>query len=146
QLDKTQIDTSVKSDGLIPAIKGYTPPAGVGPVYQAGYQLYQQALAKNAVVHAFRWETADDGLLPGLTDKVDAAAQDLITGRKTPAEPCQSLDTEWSKASCPAAAPGGAAAARCCRGCGTSPRSARPACWCTCASCWPRSRSASATA
>jgi multiple sugar transport system substrate-binding protein len=99
QLDKTQIDTSVKSDGLIPAIKGYTPPSDVGAVYKAGYDLYQQALAKNAVVHTFRWETADDGLLPGMTDKLDAAAQDLIIGRKTVAQACQFLDTEWSKAS-----------------------------------------------
>lgn len=99
QLDKTQLDLSVKSDGLIPAIKGYTPPTDTGPVYKAGYQLYQEALAANAVVHAFRWETADDGLLPGMTDKVDAAAQDLVTGRKTPAQACAFLDAEWQKAS-----------------------------------------------
>jgi multiple sugar transport system substrate-binding protein len=99
QLDKAQIDTSVRSDGLIPAINGYTPPSDVGPVYQAGYQLYEEAFKQNAVVHAFRWETADDGLLPGMTDKVDQAAQDLITGRKTVAQACAFLDTEWSKAS-----------------------------------------------
>jgi ABC-type glycerol-3-phosphate transport system substrate-binding protein len=99
QLDKTQLDASVKADGLIPAIKGYTPPADTGPVYKAGYTLYQQALAKGAVVHAFRWETADDGLLPGMTDKLDAAAQDLITGRKNPAAAAKYLDAEWAKAS-----------------------------------------------
>lgn len=98
QLDKTQLDDSVKADGLIPAIKGYTPPADTGAVFKAGYGLYQQAVAKNAVVHAFRWETADDGLLPGMTDKVDAAAQDLITGRKTPAQAATYLDDEWAKA------------------------------------------------
>jgi len=99
QLDKTQIDTSVKADGLIPAINGYTPPSDVGPVYQAGFQLYEEAVKQNAVVHTFRWETADDGLLPGMTDKVDQAAQDLITGRKTAGQACAFLDTEWSKAS-----------------------------------------------
>ncbi|AZM48732.1 ABC transporter substrate-binding protein [Streptomyces sp. WAC 06738] len=98
QLDKTQLDASVKADGLIPAIKGYQPPADVGPVYKAGYDLYQEALAKDAVVHAFRFETADDGLLPGVTDKVDAVAQDLITGRKSPAEAADYLDDEWAKA------------------------------------------------
>ncbi|MEV6009698.1 extracellular solute-binding protein [Streptomyces sp. NPDC051976] len=98
QLDKTQLDASVKADGLIPAIKGYTPPADTGPVFKAGYDLYQQAVGKNAVVHAFRWETADDGLLPGMADKVDAAAQDLITGRKTPAQAAAYLDGEWAKA------------------------------------------------
>jgi ABC-type glycerol-3-phosphate transport system substrate-binding protein len=99
QLDKTQIDTSVKSDGLIPAINGYQIPSDVGPVYKAGYDLYEQAFGQHAVVHAFRWETADDGLLPGTADKVDQAAQDLITGRKTPAQACAFLDAEWSKAS-----------------------------------------------
>ena len=98
QLDKTQLDASVKADGLIPAIKGYQPPDTVGKVYRAGYDLYQEGVAKNEVVHAFRWETADDGLLPGMTDKVDAAAQDLITGRKKPAQAAAFLDAEWAKA------------------------------------------------
>src|SRR3954470_15054064 len=98
QLDKTQLDASVKADGLIPAIRGYTPPSTVGPGYRAGYDLYQQAVAKNDVVHAFRWETADDGLLPGMTDKVDAAAQDLISGRKNAAQAAAFLDAQWAKA------------------------------------------------
>ena len=33
-----------------------------------------------------------------MTDKVDAAAQDLITGRKTAAQAAAYLDTEWAKA------------------------------------------------
>ncbi|WP_331773414.1 extracellular solute-binding protein (plasmid) [Embleya sp. NBC_00888] len=98
QLDKTQLDASVKADGLIPAIKGYTPPADTGAVYKAGYDLYEQAVSNHAVVNAFRWETADDGLLPGMSDKVDAAAQDLITGRKTPEQAAAYLDDEWAKA------------------------------------------------
>lgn len=98
QLDKDQLDASVKADGLFPAIKGYTPPADVGPVFKAGYDLYTEAVQQNAVVHAFRWETADDGLLSGLKDKVDQAAQDVITGRKSVADASAFLDTEWAKA------------------------------------------------
>ena len=98
QLDKAQLDASVKADGLFPAIKGYTLPSDVGPVFKAGYELYQQAVSQQAVVHTFRWESADDGLLPGMADKVDAAAQDLISGRKTAADACAFLDTEWAKA------------------------------------------------
>ncbi|ANN17496.1 ABC transporter substrate-binding protein [Amycolatopsis orientalis] len=98
QLDKEQIDASVKADGLFPAIKGYTPPSDAGPVFKAGYDLYREAVAKNAVVNAFSWETADDGLLPGMKDKVYQAAQDVITGRKTVADACAFLDTEWAKA------------------------------------------------
>jgi ABC-type glycerol-3-phosphate transport system substrate-binding protein len=98
QTDKAQLDASVKADGLFPAIKGYSLPSDVGPVFKAGYDLYKEAVDQNAVVHTFRWETADDGLLPGLTDKVDAAAQDLISGRKTVADACAFLDAEWAKA------------------------------------------------
>jgi len=98
QLDKDQLDASVKADGLFPAIKGYTPPADVGPVFKAGYDLYTEAVQQNAVVHSFRWETADDGLLSGVKDKVDQAAQDVITGRKSVADACAFLDTEWAKA------------------------------------------------
>jgi len=39
QLDKDQLDASVKADGLFPAIKGYSPPSTVGPVFKAGYDL-----------------------------------------------------------------------------------------------------------
>ena len=70
----------------------------MGPTFKAGYDLYTQAVRQNAVVHAFRWETADDGLLPGMKDKVDQAAQDVITGRKSVADACAFLDTEWAKA------------------------------------------------
>lgn len=98
QLDKTQLDTSVKADGLFPAIKGYTPPADAGAVFKAGYDLYTKAVEQKAVVNAFSWETADDGLLPGMKDKVYQAAQDVITGRKSVADACAFLDTEWAKA------------------------------------------------
>jgi ABC-type glycerol-3-phosphate transport system substrate-binding protein len=98
QTDKAQLDNSVKADGLFPAIKGYQLPSDVGPVFKAGYDLYTEAVSKNAVVHTFRWETADDGLLPGMANKVDQAAEDLTTGRKTPADAAAFLDAEWAKA------------------------------------------------
>lgn len=98
QLDKQQIDASVKADGLFPAIKGYTPPADTGPTFKAGYDLYRKAVDQNVVVNAFSWETADDGLLPGMKDKVYQAAQDVITGRKAVDDACAFLDTEWAKA------------------------------------------------
>jgi multiple sugar transport system substrate-binding protein len=98
QTDKGQIDASVKADGLVPAIKGYRMPADVGPTLKAGYDLYKAAVEQNAVVNSFGWETADDGFLPGLKDKLYAVAQDIVTGRKSVAEACQFLDTEWEKA------------------------------------------------
>ncbi|SMD18517.1 ABC transporter substrate-binding protein [Kibdelosporangium aridum] len=98
QTDKGQIDASVKADGLVPAIKGYQMPPDVGPVLKAGYDLYTQAVQQKAIVNSFGWETADDGLLPGLKEKFYAMAQDLVTGRKSAADACAFLDTEWEKA------------------------------------------------
>jgi ABC-type glycerol-3-phosphate transport system substrate-binding protein len=98
QTDKGQIDTSVKADGLVPAIKGYQMPSDIGPVLKAGYDLYKEAVDQKAIVNAFGWETADDGLLPGMKEKFYAVAQDIVTGRKTVAEACAFLDTEWDKA------------------------------------------------
>src|SRR2546423_5134664 len=43
QLDKDQLDASVKADGLFPAIKGHTPPADGGPTLKAGAGLYTTA-------------------------------------------------------------------------------------------------------
>jgi ABC-type glycerol-3-phosphate transport system substrate-binding protein len=99
QTDKGQIDASVKADALFPAIKGYQMPGDVGPVLKAGHDLYKVAVQQKAVVNAFGWETADDGLLPGLKEKAFyAVAQDIVTGRKSAAEACVFLDAEWEKA------------------------------------------------
>jgi len=97
QLDKTNLDNSVKADGLYPAINGYTPPADAGPVFKLGYDLYLQGVEAKAVVPAFGWEAGDDGMLPGMTDKFYAAAQDLITGRKNAGQVSAFLDQEWAK-------------------------------------------------
>jgi ABC-type glycerol-3-phosphate transport system substrate-binding protein len=99
QLDKTNLDTSAVSDGLIPAVNGYTPPANVGPVYKDGYGQYQQAVRANAVVPAFGFESGDDGMPAGVVDKWDSAAQDLVTGRRSAQEVAKFLDAEWTKAS-----------------------------------------------
>lgn len=99
QLDKTNLDTSSKSDGLFPAVKGYTPPASVGPAYKTGYDMFKQAEAQKAVVPAFGFEAGDDGMLPGVVDKWSSSMADLVTGRKSPAEVGRFLDSEWQKAS-----------------------------------------------
>lgn len=99
QLDKSNLDNSVKSDALFPAIKGYTPPSDVGPVFKATYDLWQQAVRQNATVKAFSWETGGDALVPGLVPKVYAAVQDVIIGRKSAQDAAAWLDTEWDKAS-----------------------------------------------
>jgi ABC-type glycerol-3-phosphate transport system substrate-binding protein len=98
QLDKGNLDNSTISDGLFPAIRGYTPPAGTGAAFQAGYALFKQAVDTNAVVPAFGFEAGDDGMLPGVVDKWVSAAADLITGKPV-AQVCRSLDAEWQQAS-----------------------------------------------
>jgi ABC-type glycerol-3-phosphate transport system substrate-binding protein len=99
QLDKTNLDTSCKADGLIPAIKGYTPPSDVGPVYKAGFDAFRAAEAAKQVVPAFGFETGDAGLLVGVPEKWDASMADLVTGQKSAADVGAFLDTEWEKAS-----------------------------------------------
>jgi multiple sugar transport system substrate-binding protein len=99
QLDKSNLDNSAKSDALFPAIKGYLPPADMGPVYTASFNLWTEALKNKQTVKAFSWETGGDALLPGLDAKAQAASQDVILGRKTAKQAAQQLDTEWQKAS-----------------------------------------------
>jgi ABC-type glycerol-3-phosphate transport system substrate-binding protein len=99
QLDKSNLDTSCKADGLIPAIKGYNPPTDVGPVYKAGYDAFRSAESAKAVVPAFGFESGDAGMLVGVTEKWDSAAADLVTGQKSAADVAKFLDAEWEKAS-----------------------------------------------
>jgi ABC-type glycerol-3-phosphate transport system substrate-binding protein len=99
QLDKTNLDASTRNDGLFPAVKGYSPPADAAPVFKEGYDQYTQGQAQGAtVVPPFGFESGDAGMLPGVIEKWDASAADLVTGRKTPDEVCAFLDAEWEKA------------------------------------------------
>ena len=98
QLDKSNLDNSVRSDALFPAVKGYTPPADTGPVFKATYDVWEQAVKADATVKAFAWETGGDALLPGMDAKVHAAAQDVVLGRKSPQQAAAFLDGEWEKA------------------------------------------------
>ena len=97
-LDKDNLDAGVKADGSIIAIKGYQPPAGMGPVYKETVAVYQKAVDANGVVNAFSIENGDGSLLPGLADKAATAVQDLISGRKSAADFAAFLDAEWAKA------------------------------------------------
>jgi ABC-type glycerol-3-phosphate transport system substrate-binding protein len=97
QLDKGNLDNSVVADGLIPAVKGYTPPANAGPAYKAGYELYTKALTDKTVVPAFNFEAGGDAPLPGMGAKIDSSIVDLITGKKNVDKVCAFLDAEWAK-------------------------------------------------
>jgi ABC-type glycerol-3-phosphate transport system substrate-binding protein len=97
QLDKTNLDNSVVADGLIPAIKGYSPPSNVGPAFKEGYDLYAKADSAGKVVPAFNFEAGDDAPIPGMKKKIDDTIIDLVTGKKTADQACQFLDEEWAK-------------------------------------------------
>lgn len=99
QLDKTNLDTSCKADGLIPAVKGYNPPPDVGKVYKEGYDNFRKAESGNEVVPAFGFEAGDAAMLVGVTEKWDSSAADLVTGQKSAGDVAKFLDTEWEKAS-----------------------------------------------
>ncbi|MFJ4689359.1 ABC transporter substrate-binding protein [Streptomyces sp. NPDC088789] len=98
QQDKQNLDAIVKADGAIIAMKGYTPPADMGPVYKESVKVYQDAVKNNGIVNAFLVETGDDALLPGLVEKSYALAQDIIAGQKNADQATQALDDEWAKA------------------------------------------------
>jgi ABC-type glycerol-3-phosphate transport system substrate-binding protein len=97
QLDKSNLDNSVLADGLIPAIKGYTPPQNAGPAFREGYELYNKALNAKTVVPAFNFEAGGDAPLPGMGAKIDSSIVDLITGKKDAGKVCAFLDAEWAK-------------------------------------------------
>ena len=99
QLDKTNLDTSCKADGLIPAIKGYNPPSDVGAVYKEGYDNFRKAESAKEIVPAFGFEAGDSAMLVGVTEKWDSSAADLVTGQKSAADVAKFLDSEWEKAS-----------------------------------------------
>jgi ABC-type glycerol-3-phosphate transport system substrate-binding protein len=95
QLDKTNLDTSCKADGLIPAIKGYNPPSDVGAVYKEGYDNFRKAESAKAIVPSFGFEAGDSAMLVGVTEKWDSSAADLVTGQKSAADVAKFLDSEW---------------------------------------------------
>ncbi|MCX4553619.1 extracellular solute-binding protein [Streptomyces sp. NBC_01387] len=96
-LDKQNLDASVRSDGSLIAVKGYTPPTTMGPVYKATVKIYQDAARRGSVVNAFSVETGDTGLVPGLSDKLWAGTAELIAGRTSAGALARRLDGEWAK-------------------------------------------------
>ncbi|NUP46691.1 MAG: extracellular solute-binding protein [Catenulispora sp.] len=97
QLDKGNLDNNVLHDALFPAIKGYTPPDSTGPVFKESYDLYQKSKTDGTVVKAFSWEAGDDALIPGMTDVVYGAVEDVMLGKKSAKDAAASLDSEWSR-------------------------------------------------
>lgn len=99
QLDKENLDASVRSDALFPAIKGYSPPTDMGPVFKATYDMWAKAVQSGAVTKTFVYGQGGEALLPGVDAKVYTVTQDLILGRKSPQNAAKFLDAEWEKAS-----------------------------------------------
>ncbi|MFI1092597.1 ABC transporter substrate-binding protein [Streptomyces sp. NPDC020917] len=97
-LDKQTLDAGVKTDGSIIALKDYTPPTDMGPVYQQTVDLYQNAVKQHAVVNAFSIETGDGSLPAGVPDKAAAGVADLINGKMSASAFASFLDSEWAKA------------------------------------------------
>ncbi len=97
QLDKANLDNSVKADGLFPAIVGYSPPSEVGPTFKEGYDLYAKGVEAKTVVPAFGFEAGDDAPIPGMGAKIDSSIVDIITGKKTADQVVAFLDAEWAK-------------------------------------------------
>ncbi len=92
-------DNGVTADALFPAVKGYTFPDSVSPLFKDTFKAYQAAATQGQTVPAFSWEAGDDAALPGVVEKINAGAQDLITGKATSVQQVlQSWDVAWDKA------------------------------------------------
>ncbi|MBO0916522.1 extracellular solute-binding protein [Streptomyces laculatispora] len=96
--DQKNLDAAVKGDGLIMAIKGYTPPKTMGPVYNATLDAYKKALDADGVVNSFSQETGDGSLPAGLADKAAVGVQKLLGGDMTAKEFGAYMDAQWDKA------------------------------------------------
>ncbi|WP_223281213.1 ABC transporter substrate-binding protein [Streptomyces antnestii] len=96
--DQKNLDASVKADGLIIDIKGYTPPTTMGPVYKETLKAYRQAQKDDGIVNSFSQETGDGSLPPGVADKAAIGMQKLLSGGMTAKEFGVYMDEQWDKA------------------------------------------------
>ncbi|KRV48384.1 ABC transporter substrate-binding protein [Wenjunlia vitaminophila] len=96
--DEKNLNAAVKADALIIAIKGYTPPDNMGPVYEETVAAYRRAQSADGVVNSFSQETGDGSLPPGLADKAAAGVQKLLSGGMTASEFGAYMDSQWTKA------------------------------------------------
>ena len=79
---KANSDAGAKFDALFVALKGYTPPADMPPLYTATLDLYNEALASGKVVPAFSSEAGIPALPPGMAGQIASAIGALISNRK----------------------------------------------------------------
>jgi len=97
--DKATADAGAQNDGLFIALKSYTPPADMPPLYTKTLGIYDDAIKTGTVTDSFGEEGGSDALLPGFSDKVAAGVADLINGRKDVAGFTAYLDDEWTSLS-----------------------------------------------
>jgi ABC-type glycerol-3-phosphate transport system substrate-binding protein len=79
---KSNEDAGVRNDALFIALKDYSVPADIAPLYQMTLDRYNEALRSGTVTNTFLEEQGVPAVPAGFSDEVAAAMGDLINGRK----------------------------------------------------------------
>ncbi len=82
EFSKANAEGGARFDALFVALKGFTAPADLPPLYTAALDLYNKGVAAGAVVPTFSNEGGTPSLPAGMNGEIASAIGDLINGRK----------------------------------------------------------------
>lgn len=99
EFSKLNADGGARYDGLFVALKGYKPPAGLPPLYNATLDVYDEARSSGTVTPSFGNEAGIPALPSGFIPKADAALNDLLNGRADPDQFVTTLNEELEELS-----------------------------------------------
>lgn len=94
--DKQTSDAFTRADGTFNTVKGYQPPADMGPLFKAILALYEKAVADKTATPAFSIEQGDNGLPADLTVPIQQLAVELLTGKSDAKAVTGTLDKEYA--------------------------------------------------
>jgi ABC-type glycerol-3-phosphate transport system substrate-binding protein len=94
--DKETSDAFTKADGTFNTIKGYQPPADMGPLFKETLAIYNQAVKDGTLTPALSIEQGDNGLPADLTVPVQQIAVELLNGKSDAKAAVTKLNKEYA--------------------------------------------------
>jgi multiple sugar transport system substrate-binding protein len=94
--DKQTSDAFTKSDGTFNTIKGYQPPADMGPLFKETLAIYNKAVKDGTVTPALSIEQGDNGLPADMTVPVQQIAVELLNGKSDAKTAVTKLNKEYA--------------------------------------------------